>query len=383
MKKILLLDPGDFLGGAELCAIDMANELSRDPNWSVNLATKGRGDYLEKLAPRVCFWPWRSERLKIIHPAALWRLARSLFDLGRIVRASGAETLISNSTRAHILTALWSTMRGKRLIWCLHDFGFPPLLARFLAGIPRHILCNSRAVKRDFLLKTRHKHAAKLRVIPNALDADCLRAKAKAAMAKGVCDLKKIHSLPDGACLIGLVGRFDWWKGQKEFVLAAQELLREAGQTNADYHFFLIGAPNDHDPRTAEYAAAVRALADNSPWRTRIHFLGQQEEVAALISQLNLLVHASIAPEPLGRVILEGMALGVPVLASDQGGPSEIIKDGEDGFLWSPPDFRRLAAGMKKALNSSDLEGVKRRAEAKIRLQYSWQTIEPQIKSLL
>lgn len=382
MKKILLLDPGDFLGGAELCAIDIANELSRDPDLSVNLATTGHSDYREKLAPQVRFWPWRTERLKTFHPVAIWRLVRSVLDLARIARASEAEILISNSTRAHILASLWTMVSGKKLIWHLHDFAFPPILARFLGGIPRYIICNSEAVQRDFILKTKHKCVDKLRVIPNSLDADRLHLRAKTAIENGQLNLKKIHRLSDRTRLIGLVGRFDWWKGQKEFVLAAQELLAEAGSTAADYHFFLIGAPNDHDKQTVKYAAAVRAVADCSPWRKQIHFLGQQEEVGALISQLDLLVHASIAPEPLGRVILEGMALGVPVLAADQGGPSEIIKDGEDGFLWSPPDWRRLATGMKRALKCSYLEAIKSRAKDKVRSRYSWRTIGPQIKAL-
>jgi glycosyltransferase involved in cell wall biosynthesis len=66
----------------------------------------------------------------------------------------------------------------------------------------------------------------------------------------------------------------------------------------------------------------------------------------AEMSQLDILVHASIIAEPFGQVILEGMAAGLPVIASCGGGVSEIITHGENGWLTPMGDPDALAEGI-------------------------------------
>ena len=52
-----------------------------------------------------------------------------------------------------------------------------------------------------------------------------------------------------------------------------------------------------------------------------------------LVASLDAVIHAAVEPEPFGRVVLEAMALGRPVVATNLGGPLEIIEDGVSGFL--------------------------------------------------
>jgi glycosyltransferase involved in cell wall biosynthesis len=66
------------------------------------------------------------------------------------------------------------------------------------------------------------------------------------------------------------------------------------------------------------------------------------------LSRLDVLVHASLTPEPFGQVIIEGMAAGVPVIAADAGGPSEILRHEVTGMLYAPTDERALAAAMRQ-----------------------------------
>jgi glycosyltransferase involved in cell wall biosynthesis len=66
------------------------------------------------------------------------------------------------------------------------------------------------------------------------------------------------------------------------------------------------------------------------------------EQPLPLVASLDVVVHAAIEPEPFGRVVLEAMALGRPVIATALGGPVEIIQDGISGFL-VPPRTRRLS----------------------------------------
>jgi glycosyltransferase involved in cell wall biosynthesis len=61
-----------------------------------------------------------------------------------------------------------------------------------------------------------------------------------------------------------------------------------------------------------------------------------------------VLVHASVTPEPFGQVILEGMAAGVPVIASRAGGPAEILRHDATGVLYQPGDEEALAGAMHR-----------------------------------
>jgi glycosyltransferase involved in cell wall biosynthesis len=75
----------------------------------------------------------------------------------------------------------------------------------------------------------------------------------------------------------------------------------------------------------------------------RVEFRGHRDDIAAELAPIDVLVHASITPEPFGQVVLEGMSAGLPVVASRAGGPEEIISDGVNGLLYPPGDVIALA----------------------------------------
>jgi glycosyltransferase involved in cell wall biosynthesis len=68
----------------------------------------------------------------------------------------------------------------------------------------------------------------------------------------------------------------------------------------------------------------------------------------------DVVVHASVRPEPFGRVILEGMLLGKPVIATAAGGVPELIDDGRTGFLVPPGNASALADCLRRVLSAPD-----------------------------
>ena len=77
-----------------------------------------------------------------------------------------------------------------------------------------------------------------------------------------------------------------------------------------------------------------------------------QEEIELVYPEFDITVHYSLRPEPFGKVIVESMACGVPVIAADEGGPREILGTQQDGgWLVEPRDPLALAAAMRKALH--------------------------------
>ena len=82
----------------------------------------------------------------------------------------------------------------------------------------------------------------------------------------------------------------------------------------------------------------------------RIHFLRFDPQPWRLYPEFDVVVHFSMRPEPFGRVVVEAMACGVPVVAAGAGGPLEILQHGVSGWLTPPGDVPALTASLAHAL---------------------------------
>ena len=100
-----------------------------------------------------------------------------------------------------------------------------------------------------------------------------------------------------------------------------------------------------------EFARGLPRLADSLGIANRVELRGHRADVWDELSRIDVLVHASITPEPFGQVILEGMAAGVPVIAARAGGPAEILRDEETGVLYECADMGGLATAMRRMLD--------------------------------
>jgi glycosyltransferase involved in cell wall biosynthesis len=135
----------------------------------------------------------------------------------------------------------------------------------------------------------------------------------------------------------GMVGRIARWKGQHIFLEAFARAFPDG-----DERAIVVGAPlfGRDDER---YERELHALANSLGLESRVIFTGFVEDVPRWLEQFDVLVHASVLPEPFGQVVVEGMAAGLPVVASNAGGPAEIVEDGVQGFLISPGDIDALS----------------------------------------
>jgi len=94
----------------------------------------------------------------------------------------------------------------------------------------------------------------------------------------------------------------------------------------------------------------------------RVHFLGFREDIPRLMRLTDVVVHTSVAPEPFGRVILEGMLSRRPVVAARAGGTMELAEDGAGGVLVPPGDAKALAGALGSLL--ADIPRARAMAEA-------------------
>jgi glycosyltransferase involved in cell wall biosynthesis len=154
--------------------------------------------------------------------------------------------------------------------------------------------------------------------------------------------------LPPDVPLVAIFARLAPWKGHPVFFRAAA-LLRAAG---VDAHFLAVGEPAFDDPA---YGESLKCLAVELGLGGRAHFLGYRRDVAAVMAAVDLVVHASVLPEPLGLTPLEAMALRKPVVAVGAGGVRETVLPDVTGLLVPPNDPEAMAAAVRRILADAGL----------------------------
>ena len=103
------------------------------------------------------------------------------------------------------------------------------------------------------------------------------------------------------------------------------------------------------------YVAELRQLAQAEGVAERVHFAGFQNDVATIMAGVDIVLHTSTHAEPFGRVVVEGMLAGRPVIATSGGGVNEIVADGENGLLVPPNDPPALAAAVSRLMKDQEL----------------------------
>jgi len=146
---------------------------------------------------------------------------------------------------------------------------------------------------------------------------------------------------------VGIFGRVIPWKGQLEFVYSALSAVRE----NRNIKAVIVGDESDGAP---DYFNRIKDVINSSGCSENFILTGYQEDVERFYIAMDIVVHASIEPEPFGMVIPEGMAAEKPVIAADAGGPAEIVSPGIDGFLVPPGNIDKMAGAILELANNPD-----------------------------
>lgn len=281
-----------------------------------------------------------------------WRVLP--FGLSLIPAAIGMRRVIQHNAANLVHSNTWTTLSGAlgaRLagvphVWHIREIlpnfgGLKPALARLSLRGAARLLCISDAVAAQF---AGHAGAERVQVVYDGLrlPGACLSASEREVV-------RHRYGVAPGEHLIGLVGRLHPQKGQDQFLHAVA--LLPAG-LRANCHFLIIGGSQ---PGYEQFGVELEILARQLQIADRVHFLGFQAETQQIIAALDALVLPATRPEGLGGVLLEAMAVGVPVVATRLGGPVEIIEDHVSGLLIAPRQPEQLAHALTKLLSDSQL----------------------------
>ena len=151
-----------------------------------------------------------------------------------------------------------------------------------------------------------------------------------------VKDIRNSLAIWEEANIVGIVGCLDYWKGHDVFLQTMTEVFKEIPNTVA----LIVGDEPLEGKGSKQY---LLKLVKKLGIENKVIFVGHRNDVWNFFHLMDVCVHASTHPEPFGRVIVEAMAASKPVIATNLGGPKEIIKNGYTGFLVPPNDAIKMA----------------------------------------
>jgi glycosyltransferase involved in cell wall biosynthesis len=234
------------------------------------------------------------------------------------VRGAGDPLVLSNMTKSHLYAGVTASLcRAPAVLW-QHMVPHRSVM-EVAAGALRcdAIVCSTEAAAAAQRSVTPRRT---VHVIPPGTDVERV-----AGFAGAGSGMRARHGLGANV-LVGIVGRLQPWKGQELFLESAALVAERL----PDVRFVVVGGAILG--WEGEYEDLLRRRAGELGIADRVVFVGHQDPVYPWYDALDVVVNAS-RNEPYGLVLVEAMALGTPVVAPADPGPSAIVEDGRSGLL--------------------------------------------------
>ena len=338
---VLFVDHTGMMGGAQHSLLDIAESyrergavaLLEDGPFAAALETRGvcvlridGGEALRRVKKTSAF-PGVAPLVAVASMARRVARAARSFDL-----------LYANSPKSFLVAALAGVIARKPVVWHLRDIlgqgHFSAANARTVIAVANwraaRVVANSRATADAFVAAG--GKPSLVTVVHNGIDPAPFD-----ALGPHSCrEVRAELGIASDAFVVGIFSRLHPWKGQS--------VLLDAVARMPGVHALVVGGALFSGE--APYELELRARAELPSYAGRVHMLGARDDVPRLLAACTVVVHASVLPEPFGRVLVEAMLAGRPVIASNAGGVPEVVTDGETGVLVPPGDARALGEAL-------------------------------------
>ncbi|MBW4510099.1 MAG: glycosyltransferase family 4 protein [Scytonematopsis contorta HA4267-MV1] len=374
--KILFLDQSGKPGGAELCLIDIAKPY-RD---SCLVGLFADGAFKNLLEQNQI--PVQILTTQAIQVRKESSLAQGLGSLGQLIPLISKVTKIArdydfiyaNTQKALVVGALASFLARRPLVYHLHDILSPEhfsktnrriavTLANRFASL---VIANSQASQVAFI--EAGGKAEITEVVYNGFDSQAYQVPES--------EVEKIRENLelDGQFVVGHFSRLAPWKGQ-------HILIEALANTPENVTAILVG---DALFGEQNYVKSLHEQVANLKLEKRVKFLGFRSDIPQLMTACNLVAHTSTAAEPFGRVIVEAMLCGTPVVATKAGGAMELVEPDVNGFLVTPSEPQELAEVINSCfLQPENCHALAKNARVSASQRFDVSVINQQIYHLL
>jgi glycosyltransferase involved in cell wall biosynthesis len=274
-------------------------------------------------------------------------IAAYLRQLAEAIRRLAPDVIHSNGFKMHLLGS-WAVRPHTPVIWHVHDFVSLRPLMRQLLKLALHrcagIITNSHSVARD--LRRTLARAPAVYPVYQAVDLNHFTSGGRRLDLDQIAGMEPAAT---GTLRVGLVATMARWKGHEVFLRALAML--PAKQMRG----YIIGGPIYRTAGSQYSLAELQRVASGLGLDGRVGFTGFIDDSAAAIRTLDVVVHASVAPEPFGLTVAEAFACGRAVIASRSGGVLEIVRENYNALGHSPGDAQELAQTLARLAADPEL----------------------------
>jgi glycosyltransferase involved in cell wall biosynthesis len=304
-----------------------------------------------------------------------WGLARHIVE---VIEDVGADLVQSNicpsADRASIVAA--GLARVRQVSYSQFFTADTAWLDRPLSTLVDRYLCISESVRQQ-VRRAAGAPEGKTRVVHAPFEFPTCPTTPTAAGVRRSLGVNGRHQL------IANVGRIVPWKGQDVFLRAFASVAAD----HPDARAVVVGSAGDKLAGQA-FEVELRRLVTELHLGERVIFTGHRNDVQDIMSASDVVVHSSSQAEPLGRVIMEAIALEKPVIATGAGGVPEMVCDGETGLLVPPGDADAMASALGSILRKPERAAemavrARRAAERRFSAQTFVRTVESEYRRIL
>ena len=351
------------LGGAERSVLELLKGMQLNPDCGyqpIALVPKFEGalvDELKKLGIPLDIIPMPERFLSITRRKPLLSLLQGWYSLPTVppyifkvqsyFRTEKPDLIYSVGIKCHLFAAIISPLVSIPVLWHLRDMLAPgPTLTtlRTIGRLPLiHLAANSKSTADNFREGSKIPDD-KIPVVHNGLNP-----KDYAPEPNRIYN--RAFGVSDDTPIVGIVGVIARWKGQLEFIRMAKSLHNAGSKAK----FVVVGSEIYDTLGERGVLKSLEAEVEKLGLTEVVHFAGYVQKPAEAINGFDVLVHASIEPEPFGRVVAEAMACGVAVAAAGAGGIMELIENGKTGLLFKPGDVAEMTHAVQCLLADAKL----------------------------
>ncbi|MBD2665766.1 glycosyl transferase group 1 [Richelia sinica FACHB-800] len=374
--RILFLDQSGKPGGAELCLIDIAKPYRK----TSLVGLFANGDFKDLLEQQQIPVQVLTEKsIKVKKESGLIPALTSLGTITPLIaqviqQAKNFDIIYANTQKALVVGAIASVLTRCPLVYHLHDIlsleHFSPTNLRVAITLANRcaslVIANSQASQAAFVAAGGKSEIVK--VVYNGFHPENYH-----TAIEDIARLKQQLGI-EGKFVIGHFSRLSPWKGQHILINALAQCPPEVIAIFVGDALF--GEKN--------YVQELHTQVSAQGLENRVKFLGFRADIPQLMAACDLIAHTSTAPEPFGRVIVEGMLCGKPVIASQAGGAIELIAHNINGFLVPPNHPQKLAEIINTCIqHPQTITNLGKQAQLTASQKFNLTTINQQIAQLL
>ena len=340
MKNILFLHSSSELYGSDRSLLNLLKNIDRNKfKASVILPCEGplvneikKIDNIDIIIKEIAVLRRKNLSIKGIFSYIL-EFVKSVKFLTSIIKKNHIDIVYTN-TSVVFPGGITAKLLGKKSIWHVREIinnNFERKIVSSIVNLFSDIIIANSKATGDAITNNKEK----IRIVYNAVESTSN-------------ELIRQNDNSENEVVIGMAGRINRWKGQKLFVDNAERILKSTDNVK----FVIAG-----DVYTGEdqILQDLKNYIKEKNITDKIEFLGQVEDMNEFYNNIDIFILPSIQPEPFGLVVIEAMDRAIPVIATNHGGPTEIIENEEDGYLVDYRDCTEMSNRTLELINNKDL----------------------------